>query len=251
MRTIDLNCDLGESYGVYSLGNDKEMMQYITSANIACGFHAGDPITMREAVTLALEHGVAIGAHPGLPDLRGFGRRNIHITPKDAYHDVIYQIGALNAFVSSEGGVLKHVKPHGALYNLCAIDESLAEAVAEAIYRVNPHLCLFGLSGSKLIAAGKKIGLRTVNEVFADRAYLDNGTLAPREMEGAVIEDVEHAVDQVLQLAIERRVKTVTGNEINLEADSVCLHGDGDKAVQFARIISKQLVGHGVSLKAE
>jgi len=250
MRTLDLNCDLGESYGVYTLGNDKEMMRYITSANIACGFHAGDPVTMREAVTLALEHGVAIGAHPGLPDLRGFGRRNIHISPKDAYHDVIYQIGALNAFVSSEGGALKHVKPHGALYNLCAIDASLAEAVAEAVYRVDSNLCLFGLSGSKLIAAGKKIGLKTVNEVFADRAYLDNGSLAPREMKGAVIQDVEQAVNQVLQLAKEGRIKTITGKEINLEADSICLHGDGDKAVQFAHVISRQLISHGISLEA-
>lgn len=247
---VDLNCDLGESFGVYKLGNDQEMMKYITSANIACGFHAGDPITMREAVLLSLTNGVSIGAHPGLADLRGFGRRNIHISPKDAYHDVIYQIGALDAFVKSEGGVLRHVKPHGALYNLCAEDATLSEAVVEAVYRVNPDLYLYGLSGSKLIEAGRKLGLKTVNEVFADRAYLENGTLAPRHMEGAVISDENTSIHQVLQLVLEKRVKTITGSEIPLQADSICLHGDGNKAVEMAKIISSTLKNKGVILKS-
>ena len=246
---VDLNCDLGESFGVYKLGNDQEMMKYITSANIACGFHAGDPITMREAVLLSLTNGVSIGAHPGLADLRGFGRRNIHISPKDAYHDVIYQIGALDAFVKSEGGVLRHVKPHGALYNLCAEDDALSEAVAEAVYRVDPNLYLYGLSGSKLIEAGRKLGLKTVNEVFADRAYMENGTLAPRHMEGAVISDENTSIHQVLQLVLEKRVKTIRGSEIPLQADSICLHGDGNKAVEMAKLISSTLKNKGVILK--
>lgn len=246
---VDLNCDLGESFGVYKLGNDQEMMKYITSANIACGFHAGDPITMRDAVLMALSNGVSIGAHPGLADLRGFGRRNIHISPKDAYHDVIYQIGALEAFVKSEGGLLRHVKPHGALYNLCAEDEALSEAVAEAVYRVNPSLYLYGLSGSKLIEAGRKLGLKTVNEVFADRAYMENGTLAPRHMEGAVISDENTSIHQVLQLVLDKRVTTITGSEIPLQAESICLHGDGNKAVEMAKLISSTLKNKGVILK--
>lgn len=246
---VDLNCDLGESFGVYQLGNDQEMMKYISSANIACGFHAGDPITMRDAVLLALANKVSIGAHPGLPDLRGFGRRNIHISPKDAYHDVMYQIGALEAFVRSEGGLLKHVKPHGALYNLCAIDMDVAEAVAEAVYRVNPTLYLYGLSGSRLIEAGQKLGLKTINEVFADRAYMENGTLAPRHLEGSLISDENISINQVLQLVLEKRVKTISGSVIPLQADSICLHGDGMKAVQMARIISTTLKGNGVLIK--
>lgn len=250
MMEVDLNCDLGESFGVYQLGNDQEMMKYITSANIACGFHAGDPIMMRRAVLMALSNNVSIGAHPGLPDLRGFGRRNIHISPSDAYHDVVYQIGALDAFVKSEGGVLRHVKPHGALYNLCAVDDALAEAVAEAVYRVNPSLRLYALSGSKLIEAGRKLGLLTVNEVFADRAYLDNGSLAPRDIEGAIINDESDLISQVLRLVLHKRVNTITGKEISLQSDSICLHGDGVKAVEMARFISTTLKDHGVLLKS-
>ena len=250
MKAVDLNCDLGESFGVYQLGNDQEMMKYITSANIACGFHAGDPITMRKAVLMALNNNVSIGAHPGLPDLRGFGRRNINISARDAYHDVVYQIGALDAFVKSEGGVLAHVKPHGALYNLCAMDEALAEAVAEAVYRVNPLLRLYALSGSKLIKAGNKLGLVTVNEVFADRAYLDNGNLAPRDYEGSVISNNSELIEQVLQLVLQKKVTTITGKDIPLQSDSICLHGDTVNAVEMARLISSTLKEHGVYLKS-
>jgi 5-oxoprolinase (ATP-hydrolysing) subunit A len=250
MMEVDLNCDLGESFGVYQLGNDQEMMKYITSANIACGFHAGDPITMRKAVVMALNNHVSIGAHPGLADLRGFGRRNIHISASDAYHDVVYQIGALDGFVKSEGGILTHVKPHGALYNLCAIDDALAEAVAEAVYRVNPFLRLYGLSGSKLIEAGRKLGLLTVNEVFADRAYLDNGSLAPRDFEGAVISNNSKLIEQVIQLVLHKKVTTITGKDISLQSDSICLHGDAVNAVEMARLISTTLKEHEVQLKS-
>lgn len=179
MYRIDLNCDLGESYGAYKLGVDEEMLGRITSANVACGFHAGDPGVMRRTVQMALKHGVAVGAHPGLPDLIGFGRRNMDISPREAYDMVVYQIGALAAFVQSEGGRMQHVKPHGALYNMAAKSKELSEAIAEAVYKVDPELILFGLSGSELVRAGERIGLKTANEVFSDRTYQQDGSLTP------------------------------------------------------------------------
>ncbi|MBM7551951.1 LamB/YcsF family protein [Thalassobacillus pellis] len=249
MTVIDVNCDMGESFGTYVKGRDEEILDYITSANIACGYHAGDQTTMRKTVTMALEKGVGIGAHPGLPDLQGFGRRNIDIYPQDAYDLVVYQIGALNAFVKAEGGKLQHVKPHGALYNMAGKQKDLAEAIAEAVYKVDPELILFGLAGSELVRAGKKAGLRTASEVFSDRTYQKDGSLTSRKQPDALITDYEEAVSQVIRMAKEGKVKTLQQQDIKIDADTVCIHGDGENALEFASYISSALTDAGIEKK--
>lgn len=236
-HSVDLNCDLGESFGSYKIGNDKDILAYVTSANIACGFHAGDPATMRRTVKLALENGVAVGAHPGLPDLVGFGRRNMDITPQEAYDMVTYQIGALNAFVKAEGGIMQHVKPHGALYNMAAKNPNLAEAIAEAVYQVNPALILFGLAGSELVKAGIKTGLSTAQEVFADRTYQQDGTLTPRKLANALITNEAKSVEQVIRMVKEGLVRSQQGVDVAIQADTICIHGDCAHALEFARKI--------------
>lgn len=248
MFVVDLNCDLGESFGKYKLGNDEDMLPLVTSVNVACGFHAGDPGTMRKTVKLALEKQVAIGAHPGLPDLNGFGRRNLDISPQEAFDMVVYQIGALYGFVKAEGGEMRHVKPHGALYNMAAINADLADAIAEAIYRVNPELILYGLSGSELIRAGLKIGLRTASEVFADRTYQIDGTLTPRSQADALISDPTVAVMQIMQMVKEGTVRSLQGIDVPILAETICIHGDGKHAIEFAGSIRKMLQTEGVTL---
>lgn len=245
---VDLNCDFGESFGIYRLGEEKEILQYVTSVNIACGFHAGDPLVMRKTVQMALEQNVAIGAHPGFPDLLGFGRRNIAVTPEEAYAYVVYQVGALSAFVKAEGGTLTHVKPHGALYNMAAKDAVLAEAIARAVYDVDATLILYGLAGSELINAGKKIGLQTASEVFADRTYQQDGSLTPRSDPRALIVDEQEAVQQVLMMVKEKRVRSLQGNDVPIEAETVCIHGDGKKAVLFARRLYEALQKEGITV---
>lgn len=247
-RSIDINCDLGESFGVYRHGQDESVMPFISSANIACGYHAGDPRTMRETVRLCLEHGVAIGAHPGLPDLNGFGRRELGISAQEAYDYIVYQTGALDAFVRSEGGVLRHIKPHGALYNMAARDKALAEAIAEAVYRLNPSLILFGLSGSELIKAGNRLGLVTASEVFADRAYRADGSLVPRTEPNALIHDEEQAARRVLQMARQGTVAASDGAAVPIQADTVCLHGDGARAAEFAKLLRSVLETDGMAV---
>ena len=248
--TVDLNCDMGESYGSYLIGNDEAIFPYITSANIACGFHAGDPAVMKKTVKLALKYNVAVGAHPGLPDLQGFGRREMAISAEEAYDMVVYQIGALAAFVQSEGGMLRHVKPHGALYNMAATDKTLAEAIAEAVYKVNPMLVLYGLSGSELIKAGSKIGLRVANEVFADRTYQDNGNLTSRKSANALITDEEVAAAQCLRMVKEGLISTTNGIDIAIKADTICLHGDGEHAAIFAARIHTLFKEENIGLQA-
>jgi len=238
---VDLNCDMGESFGTYKMGNDEEILDFVTSANIACGFHAGDPATMRKTVKLALNKGVGIGAHPGFQDLTGFGRRNLSITPQEAYEIVIYQIGALYGFVKAEGGVMQHVKPHGALFNMAATDSALSEAIAEAVYAVNPELVLFGLSGSEIVKAGNRIGLRTANEVFSDRTYQTDGTLTSRKDKNALITRTDSAIEQVVRMVKEGVVTSTDGTEVSIVADTVCIHGDGINALDFARRISETL----------
>jgi len=250
MYRVDLNCDLGESFGAYSMGMDKEILPFVTSANIACGFHGGDPGVMRKTVQLALENKVAIGAHPGLPDLIGFGRRNMDITAQEAYDMVVYQIGALEGFVKAAGGKMKHVKPHGALYNMAAKKQELAEAIAEAVYKVNPELILFGLSGSELVRAGEKLGLQTAHEVFADRTYQADGSLTPRKQPDALITSQEQAVAQVIRMVKEGTVLSQQGQEVAIKADTVCLHGDGAHALMFARQIREFLANSGVLVQA-
>ncbi|WP_028784272.1 LamB/YcsF family protein [Thalassobacillus devorans] len=246
MAIVDLNCDMGESFGTYQKGRDEEILDFITSANVACGFHAGDFTTMRKTVAMALEKGVGIGAHPGLPDLMGFGRRNIDISPEEAYELVIYQIGALNGFVQSEGGKMQHVKPHGALYNMAAKRQDLSEAIAEAVYKVDSELVLFGLAGSELVKAGKKAGLRTASEVFSDRTYQEDGSLTSRKEKNALLTDYEEAVNQVTRMIKEKRVHTVQGKDIEVQADTICIHGDGENALDFAKYINEALNESGI-----
>ena len=245
---IDLNCDMGESFGAYKMGTDEEILNYITSANIACGFHAGDPTTMRKTVTMALERNVGIGVHPGLPDLVGFGRRTMDISPQEAYDLIVYQIGAVYAFTKAEGGKLQHVKPHGALYNMAAKSPSLSEAIAEAIYKVDPELILFGLAGGELVKAGKKIGLRSASEVFSDRTYQEDGSLTSRREDNALIHDQEVAVNQVIRMVKEGKVKSLQGVDISIQAHTVCIHGDGQNALQFAKYISSSLQNAGITI---
>jgi UPF0271 protein len=246
--TIDLNCDMGESFGAWTLGHDAALMPYLTSANIACGFHAGDPAVMRQTVRLALRHGVAIGAHPGLPDLVGFGRRNMDISAEEAFEMTVYQLGALHAVARAEGGTLHHVKPHGALYNIAVTNAALAQAIAEAVYKVQPELILYGLAGSELTKAGERLGLRTAHEVFADRTYQANGTLTPRRQPDALITSADAAIAQALRMVQGGWVRTQQGQEIAIKADTVCLHGDGAHALEFAQQLSHALRAAGVTL---
>lgn len=248
MTRIDLNCDLGESFGSYRIGMDEAILPIVTSVNIACGFHAGDPAVMRKTVQLALEHRVSIGAHPGLPDLLGFGRRQMAISSQEAYDMVVYQIGALSAFVTAEGGKLRHVKPHGALYNMAAARPDLAQAIARAVYRVDRELILYGLAGSELIKAGEEVGLRTASEVFADRTYQEDGSLTPRTEPGALIEDTSAAVSHVLRMVREGKVRTLGGTDLEIRADTICIHGDGEHALRFAKTIREQLMAAGVQI---
>ena len=241
---------MGESFGAWHLGHDAAIMPFITSANIACGFHAGDPAVMKRTVRLALRHSVAIGAHPGLPDLVGFGRRNMDISAEEAFDITVYQLGALAAIVRAEGGALHHLKPHGALYNMAATNAALAEALAEAVYKVQPELTLYGLAGSELTKAGEKLGLRTAHEVFADRTYQADGTLTPRRQPDALLTDAAATTAQVLRLVTEGRVRSQQGPDVAMRADTVCLHGDGAHALEFAQQLNRALRAAGVQLAA-
>ena len=237
---------MGESFGTYKLGFDGELMPYISSANIACGFHAGDPMCMRQTVHLAEEAGVAIGAHPGFPDLMGFGRRDMQVSPEEARNYVMYQVGALQAFTKAKR--LQHVKPHGALYNMGARNEELARAVAEAIREVDPNLILVGLSGSAWVNVGREVGLRVASEVFADRALNPDGTLVPRSQPKAVVHEVDDVVARVLKMVTEGKAFAVNGEEVEVRGDTICLHGDTPGAVVLARTLRQRLEAAGVAV---
>lgn len=248
MKKVDLNCDLGESFGAYKCGMDEEVIPFISSANVACGFHASDPLVMEKTVALAAKYGVAVGAHPGYPDLVGFGRRNMNVSPEEVKAMVQYQIGALMAFCRSKGVALQHVKPHGAMYNMAGKDENLAMAVCRGIQEVDESLILLGLAGSRMMEAAKKIGLRFASEVFADRAYEEDGSLMARTKPGAMITDEELAVTRVVRMVTEGKVTSVTGKEIEITADSICVHGDGPKALAFVEKIRKALWEHQIGI---
>ena len=241
MYKVDLNCDLGESFGNYKIGCDEEVIPFISSANIACGFHASDPVVMNKTVEMAKRCGISVGAHPGLPDLMGFGRRKMDITPHEAKVIVQYQIGALDAFCKAHNIKMSHVKPHGALYNMAGKDIELSLAICEGIKSVNPELILLGLSGSKMIEAAKMTGIKYASEVFADRAYNDDGSLVDRKKNGAVITDEDEAIKRVIQMVKEGRVKSINGNDIEIQAQSICIHGDNIKALEFAKKIRHSL----------
>ncbi len=245
-RTIDLNCDMGESFGAWTMGEDAAVMPHISSANIACGFHAGDATVMRRTVQLACRHGVALGAHVSLPDLQGFGRREMKISPAEVSDLVLYQIGALAGIVRAEGAVLAHVKPHGALYNMAARDRALADAIAAAVRGADPSLVLYGLSGSALPAAGVAAGLAVAHELFADRGYRADGSLVPRGSPGALIDDSALAAAQVARFAQGVAIDAVDGTPLLLAADSVCVHGDRAGAGAFAAALRARLDALGV-----
>jgi UPF0271 protein len=250
MANIDINCDMGEAFGNYPMPNDEILFKYISSANIACGFHAGDPKVMQDTVALAIQNNVAIGAHPGLPDLQGFGRREMKISPKEAYQITIYQIGALSGFVKAAHAKLNHVKPHGALYNMAARDVKLAQAIVNAIHDFDPSLILYGLAGSEMINAASKIGLKSASEVFADRTYQDDGSLTPRSLANALITNEKDSLAQVLKMINQQQVISVNQKVISLKADTLCIHGDGEHAVEFAKTIHQTLKNEGITIKA-
>jgi UPF0271 protein len=250
MFYVDLNSDLGESFGNYTIGMDEEILKYVSSANVACGWHAGDAVVMERTVALAKEFGVAIGAHPGFLDLMGFGRRNMAVTPGEAKAYVKYQLGALTAFTKSMGLQVQHVKPHGAFYNMAAVDAELARAMCEAVYEVDPEIVFMGLAGSEMIRAAKEVGLRSANEVFADRAYNDDGTLVSRKLPGAVIKDKAEAIRRVVRMVKEGKVESINGNDIAIRADSICVHGDNPKALEFVKNIRETLLSESVTVRS-
>ncbi|MCG6873938.1 MAG: LamB/YcsF family protein [Betaproteobacteria bacterium] len=250
MRRIDFNCDMGEGFGAWRMGDDIALLDHVTSANVACGFHAGDPATIRRTVKAAVEKGVAIGAHPSLPDLQGFGRRPMHVSPEEIYDIIVYQVGAVDAFARACGGRLRHVKAHGALYNMAAKDRALADAVATAVRDVDRSLVLFGLSGSELIAAAQGVGVTPAAEVFADRSYQDDGSLTPRGRPGAMIEDVETSIDQVKRMVLDGIVRAQSGREVPVQADTLCIHGDQPGALEFAQRIRAALEQEGAEVRA-
>jgi UPF0271 protein len=247
---IDLNADVGESFGVYQLGNDEALLRHVTSANVACGLHAGDPGVIRRTVKLAVAAGVAVGAHPGFPDLQGFGRRELNMGTQEIEDVVLYQVAALAGIAAAEGARLRHVKPHGALYNMAAKDERLAQAVASGVVSFDRSLVMVGLPGSALLSAAASRGLRVASEAFADRAYRSDGSLVPRHVPGAVIHDPEAVVERVIRIATAREVVTIDGSTLTLKADTICVHGDTPQAASISSLLRKRLSDAGVTVEA-
>ena len=248
MARVDLNCDMGEGFGRYELPVSSEVMERITSANIACGFHAGDPMVMARAVAQCVEHGVAVGAHPGLPDLLGFGRRKISITAHEARNYLLYQVGALQVFCTSVGVRLQHVKPHGALYNMAAQDEQLASGIIDGLLSLSPRPILVALSGSKFAQLAEEVGLRVCHEAFADRAYNRDGFLVSRGVEGAVIHDPDEIAQRALRMVEEGEVETIDGGTVKLQADTICIHGDNPTATPGVISLVDLLTKHGIEI---
>lgn len=246
--TIDLNCDMGESFGAWTMGNDSAVLPFVTSANIACGFHAGDPTTMRETVAAAAAHDVAIGAHPGLPDLGGFGRRPMDISPQAVYDLVVVQVGALAGVAAAQGARLHHVKAHGALYNMAAANPQIAKAIANAVRDIDSSLILYALAGSAQVDAGRAAGLTVAQEVFADRTYQDDGQLTSRKQTGAMITDVDVSIAQATQMIKHGTVRSQSGKEVAVQADTLCLHGDQPGAAEFAQALRAAFQNEGISV---
>lgn len=246
---VDLNCDLGESFGAYTMGMDEAVVPHVTSINVACGYHAGDPLIMEKTMALAAKYGVAVGAHPGFPDLLGFGRRPMTVTPEEAGAYVKYQLGALMAFAKSHGLKLQHVKPHGALYNMAAKDAKLARGIAEAVASVDTGIYLMGLAGSVMLEEAEKAGLPVISEVFADRAYNDDGSLVNRKLPGAVIHDGDEAAARAVKMAKENKVVSINGKTIDIKADSICVHGDNGAAIELVKKIRASLAAEGIAMQ--
>jgi UPF0271 protein len=244
-RSIDLNCDMGEGYD-----SDAAIVPHVTSVNIACGYHAGDPATMRKTARLAADHGVAVGAHPSLPDRANFGRRVMQVTPQEVYDLVLYQAGALAAFARAAGTAVTHLKPHGALYNMAAKDAAIAQGIAQATHDFDTACVLVGLAGSQLIQAGESAGLRTASEAFADRTYQSDGSLTPRDSADALIHDPAVAAERVLKMVLQGTVTSQQGTEIPLRPDTICIHGDSPGAADMARTIRERLQQAGIDIKS-
>lgn len=250
MITVDLNADLGESFGRYTIGNDAAIIPLISSANIACGFHAGDPNVILDTLHLIKKSGTTgLGAHPSYPDRQGFGRRFMDLTAKEVRALLLYQISSVDGMAKTLGLSLNHVKPHGALYNQTFIDYSLAQVIAETVKEYNPNLKLMGLANNNLVKAGKEAGIQVINEVFADRAYESDGTLVSRNKDGALITDSKLAVTRVVRMVKEGKVESIEGKDIDIQADSICVHGDGEKALTFVKEIIEGLNKEGISIE--
>lgn len=246
---IDLNSDMGESFGAYKLGNDAEIIQYVTSANIACGWHAGDPMVMDRTVKAAATRGVAVGAHPGYPDLMGFGRRKMTLSQLETKNYVKYQIGALWAFAKSEGLKLQHVAPHGSLGNLCQYDRETSRAICEAVYEIDPSIMIYYCAGAVLGEEAEKLGLTAKSEIFADRAYMDDLSLVPRSMPGAMITDEDIAIARCIRMVKEGKVTSLNGKELDIRGDTLCVHGDGAKALAFVEKIRAAFTAEGIEIR--
>lgn len=247
---IDLNSDLGESFGAYTMGADEAVLGSITSANIACGFHAGDPSVMRQTIRMARAAGVAVGAHPGFPDLVGFGRRDMKVTPREAEDFILYQIAAIAGVAAAEGVRLQHVKPHGALFNMAVRDAALADAIARAVAAFDRSLILFGLPGSEILAAGRRAGLRLASEVFADRAYEPDGSLVSRQKSGAVLHDADAVVARAVRMVQDHSVVAIDGTLVPLQADTICVHGDTPGAERLTARLRAGLEAAGIEVVA-
>lgn len=250
MLKVDLNSDLGEAFSIYKMGLDEEILKYISSANVACGFHASDPMVMDKTISLARTNNVKIGAHPSFPDLLGFGRREMKISFDEAKNYTLYQLGALSAFAKAHNTKISHLKAHGAFYNMAAKDENLALALCEAIASFDENIILLGLSSSLMCECAKKKGLRYANEVFADRAYNEDGTLVSRSIKGSVIDDEQEAIKRVINMVKNGKVSTINGKEIDIKADSICVHGDNAKALDFVKNISLELKNAGIKISS-
>lgn len=249
MLQIDLNSDMGESFGAYRLGGDEELIKYVTSTNVACGYHAGDPMVMANVVAMAKKRGVAVGAHPGYPDLMGFGRRKMTLSHEEIKNYMKYQIGALMGFTAGHGIKIQHVAPHGALGNLCQYDREASHAVCEAVYEIDPSISIFYCAGAVLGEEAEKMGLRALSEIFVDRAYMDDLSLVPRSMEGAMITDEEYAIERCIRMIREGKVTSIYGKELEIRGDTLCVHGDGPKAFAFVKRIREAFEQEGIAVR--
>jgi UPF0271 protein len=243
---VDLNADIGESFGIYKTGNDSELLRYVTSASIACGYHAGDPCVMRQTVIAAARAGVAIGAHPSFPDLTGFGRREMNLEPREIVDLVLYQIGALHAIAKAEGVPLQHVKPHGALYNMSVRRADIGAAIAQAVASFDQSLVLMALPGSELQSAGIRLGLRVAAEGFADRSYEPDGSLTSRRVPGSVLSEPGRAAEQAVRMVRENRISARDGSSISQQIDTICIHGDTPSSAEVASVVRSELEKAGI-----
>ena len=248
MYSVDLNSDIGEGFGAYTMGDDNEILKYITAAQVACGWHAGDPMIMDKVVRTAAERGVAVGAHPSFPDLMGFGRRKMNISFEEAKNYVKYQVGALSAFTKTYGVKIHHLAPHGAMGNMCQDDRELARAICEAVYDIDPEIIIYYCAGAVLGEEAEKMGLRTACEIFADRAYEDDLSLRSRKLPGAMITDEEESIRRCIRMVKEGKVTSYSGKELDIKGDTLCVHGDGPKAIAFVKHIREDFEKEGIEI---